>query len=151
MIVEYKFKKGRHRSTLSFLPVLFAEAEEQEIKFKVSKWCDCSGDIQHEEQQNKIFGYSHGIDHHINSDRTTFSWGKFEDTIDVYKYYYISGNRQKPIYQGTYMVGEWIKTTIQKPKFGYGLFPYHGGEAAAPFDYSIFIDYGEGKTPIKFI
>ena len=131
----YKIKEGKHRSGWHFLPVLFGGYYET-LTFQINGWYYDDKNVQQSEQLNKIYGYGEFPHHHYNSFRWSFRFCLAENCFDLYSYKYHEGKRTHHYY-GTFRCGRPISVPIYRPTFGYVLFPYHGGKAPAPINYSI--------------
>ena len=133
----YEIKEGKHRSGWHFRPVFGGGVEF--VSFRINRWAYDPIDAQQCEQWNKIWGYGAFPHHHYNSQRIVFRWCREPHTVEVAFYQYSSGQRLiVPI--GYFKTREWITVHFIKPMFGYTLFPYHGGKAASPINYSVEID-----------
>jgi len=106
---------------------------------------------------NKLFGFSEGNDHHLNSARIGWAWNK--NALRLYAYAYVNGERkirelatvdiEKEIYCAIAVVGnEYVFSAGQGSiSFarsapgnyipGYMLYPYFGGDETAPHEIRI--------------
>ena len=156
--VQFTIKSGEHYCDKSSIqPVSLTE-----MKFKVK--FDSSAIYQTKEPANqndinKLYGFSEGIDNHVNSARIGWNWNKAE--LHLYAYTYVNSVRDsKEI--AVVAIGaetdcairvsgnEYIFTvenkTVSMPRAlntsmvsGYKQYPYFGGDEVAPNDIQIYI------------
>lgn len=108
---------------------------------------------------NKLYGFSEGSDHHVNSARIGWAWNR--NALRLYAYVYSGGIRKmKEITtagigpeiscsigisgnQYLFSINEitlGLERAIEGPAIaGYGLYPYFGGDEVAPGNISIYI------------
>lgn len=157
-IKKYVIQEGEHHSTLSFESI-----ELDSLKFKVL--FDSSAIYQTLERENqgdlnKLYGLSDcNSYHHTNSAR--FAWRWYQDKLEIWAYTYLNGERQfqfienvsldkfyeceivftdkKYLFRLNDKIVEMPRSCSAKA-VGYKLFPYFGGDEAAPKDIRIWIE-----------
>lgn len=155
---KYTIRAGEHHSTLTY-----ESAELESLQFKAL--FDSSAIYQNTEainqaEINKLYGLSDcNSYHHTNSAR--FGWRWFDNKLEIWAYIYENG-QPKSSFVDTVALNQFYQYTIrfEKNKYvfevnnkvielprlceekalGYKLFPYFGGEEAAPKDISIWIE-----------
>jgi len=157
---HFVVKKGEHYATPRLVEMLQSDRLIFTAKFDASAVYDL-GDPALQSNKNKLLGFADcNSRHHENSAR--FGWQWFNNRLEIYAYCYVDGNRIEA-YVGTvdidtenryeialtrnayvfYLNGEQraqIRRSGQVCNDGvyYLLFPYFGGEIAAPHD--VFVD-----------
>ncbi len=155
---KYTIQAGQHFSDNS----IFKIVSLSEMKFTVqfdSTAIYTTADSLNQYDINKLYGFSDGDNHHLNSARIGWSWNK--NALRLYAYTYYNGVRATEEIC-TIAIGipvaceikvtadEYIfkvnTTTVPMPRFiknsvakGYMLFPYFGGDETAPGTIRIFI------------
>jgi hypothetical protein len=155
-------KKGGHYSSpLSFKLHTGRKSFSTVVKFDESCRYDLGNDNQLD--WNKLGGLSYGYHKH-NSVRIAWRYNKAVDKIELALYCYIDGERHIskfhelfPINEKIYVIASAISTEIHsiavindeycfadiqrviKPKWGYYLNPYFGGNEVAPHDINIWL------------
>lgn len=156
--VLYTIEQGAHYcNSNSIKPVSLSE-----MNFKV-KFDSSSVYITviaaNQKDVNKLYGFSEGIDHHVNSARIGWAW--YKNALRLYAYTYCNGTRDfkeitavnigAEVVCGIKVSGsEYIfsvdKTIVSMPRAiqapvvsGYQLYPYFGGDETAPSRIQILI------------
>lgn len=161
----YKIKQGRHRAYPLSLGIHTGKTSESyEVIFDES--CRYELDSENQEDWNKLVGWSYGL-HHQNSIRIAWRYNKESDKIQLALYIYENGIRiikesgnfydinelirlelfhsysHITLMTGNYNANTWInayKTKLTtKPKWGYNLGCYFGGNMESPKDMKIWI------------
>jgi hypothetical protein len=158
VIQKYTILTGEHHATLTY------EATELEhMKFKAlfdSSAIYQTTDPVNQADINKLYGVSDcNSYHHTNSAR--FGWRWYEEKLEIWAYCYENGER-KSAFVDTVSLNQFheYKISFEKNKYvfqlnnkvvemprmcedkalGYKLFPYFGGDEAAPKNISIWIE-----------
>lgn len=157
-IRKYVIRSGEHHATLSFENTKF-----DKLKFKAlfdSSAIYQTGKPENQGDINKLFGTSDCSSyHHTNSAR--FGWRWYENQLEIWAYAYVDGERKMSIidtvalnkfneYEIRFEESRYVfrlndkevemPRSCQKEAKGYKLFPYFGGDEAAPNDISIWIE-----------
>lgn len=155
---EYKIRSGEQHATLSF-----ETTELTKLKFKAlfdSSAIYRTVDAANQGDINKLYGVSDcNSYHHNNSAR--FGWRWHQNQLEIWAYCYVNGERFST-FLDTVALGEFNEYEImfeddqyvfrlnnkketmaracQAQAKGYKLFPYFGGDEAAPQNISIWIE-----------
>lgn len=167
---RYIIKKGKHYSyrNQSILPYKVALAP-QTLRFEAIFSDGCDYDLKTNDQQdiNKLYGISFGMDDHYRSVRIGWRWNVSQQNIELLSYWYTKGKRYhkylcsvkqyepffvtldldqfinevdiqiKDEYQ--VVVAQQSIRGIDKSWIRFKLFPFFGGNIAAPHQITIFI------------
>ena len=157
-IKKYVIKEGEHHATLTF-----ENNELESLKFKAlfdSSAIYKTLEKENQEDLNKLYGLSDcNTYHQTNSAR--FAWRWQQEKLEIWAYTYLNGERQsdfidtvsldkfneyeiafrnqKYVFRLNDKTTEMPRSCAGKAK-GYKLFPYFGGDEAAPNDISIWIE-----------
>lgn len=157
-IQKYTILSGEHHSTLTY-----ESAELESLKFKAlfdSSAIYQSTEAVNQAEINKLYGLSDcNSYHHTNSAR--FGWRWYENKLEIWAYCFENGvssasfvdtvalnqfyqysirfAKNKYVFELNNKVVEMPRLCEEKA-LGYKLFPYFGGEEAAPKDISIWIE-----------
>lgn len=156
---HFVIEKGEHYASPRLTESLQSSRLAFEARFDESAIYDL-GDVALQSSKNKLLGFSDCNSlHHQNSAR--FAWQWFNDRLEIYGYCYVNGERQEE-YIGTVDINVYNKYEIelnpdyyifrlndQEPVYMnrgdlctaglyYKLWPYFGGENAAP--HSVHVD-----------
>ena len=156
--IEYIIPQGAHYADKTILK----QVELKELKFKVrfdSSAIYTTTVAANQYDINKLYGFSDGGDHHLNSAR--IGWGWSNNRLRLYAYAYASGERKfseittvplgaiincsigvsanKYIFTVNGIQRVLIRTTSSEVVTGYQLYPYFGGDEVAPHEVHIFI------------
>ncbi len=161
----YSIKKGKHRSVYGFKLHSGIKEMKFSVKFSPSCWYE---PIDWEHDYNKLVGWSYGR-HHRNSVRIAWRSHKDSKNVELATYVYCKGKRSvaKPILvplnktvnlSFSYNESNGLVTLVDesgnksafqakglKPKMGYYLFPYFGGNNPAPQNMQIELNLLEVK------
>ncbi len=153
----YTIARGQHQSTLTYKPVE-AYALSFLARFDSSAIYTASNPLN-QADINKLLGLADcGTHHHINSAR--FGWRWYKEQLQIFAYTYNNGERHSQ-YIGSaalgtyhhYYIGfeedayvfrleDWevkLPRACTGPAIGYKLFPYFGGDEAAPQDITLWV------------
>lgn len=157
-IQKFVILAGEHHSTLTY-----ENTELESLKFKAlfdSSAIYQNADPANQADINKLYGVSDcNSYHHTNSAR--FGWRWYENKLEIWAYCYENGQR-KSSFVDTVALNQFhqYKISFEEKKYvfqlndklvemprlceekaiGYKLFPYFGGDEAAPKDISIWIE-----------
>ncbi len=161
----YTIKKGNHFASLRWLrwPFFFGNTMQRSVIFNES----CKYDLQNSDQQdwNKLFGFSIGFNHMRNSARFAYRWNVEKQVIEIAYFYHENGEQNFGIFTNITLNSRIIlsvykmkagcltqiffriygdkqytfSSQIPYKKYGYKLYPYFGGNQAAPHDIKISI------------
>lgn len=154
-IKKYEISKNNHRSGIHLIPLFYSNYFIQESIFTFSESCIYDLNNSHQDQINKLVGFSIGL-HHTNSFR--IGWRAVGNEIELLLYYYINRVRKwdvmlkvepgdsirnsflytdNHVYLNLYKKGalKFIRKIESVNGWcGYTLYPYFGGEIVAPHD-----------------
>ena len=157
--MKFLIKSGNHYSNQIFYKILNFINNKRFLSYLVRFDETCSYKLSDEDQEdiNKLFGYSLGINHHKDSAR--FGWFYQDGTIHLHAYVYDNGVRKSKLIKNLDLNTEYILTLVDEVenwlfsvddswsviaetriskssnfKIGYKLWPYFGGNNTAPHD-----------------
>jgi hypothetical protein len=155
--MNFTILKGSHYSNGALYKLLNLVNTKNELAYLVKFDRSCIYDLGSSDNEdiNKLFGYSLGWNHHVNSAR--FGWNSKLGKINIYSYVYDREKRisnlidtldteSEHLLKLTLLDDNWIfevdgkvsqVEVYQTFKTGYKLWPYFGGNIVAPNDMSI--------------
>lgn len=158
VFTPYYILSGKHYCDKSRIEIFTGD----ELRFKVrfdSTVIYQSSDPQNQADINKLYGFSEGVDNHLNSARIGWNW--MNNALHLYAYTYSNGSRAFKeikkvsvgdtvnccisIERGAYLF-KVDENKVSLPRMyttdkvnGFKQFPYFGGDEMAPHDITIFI------------
>ena len=156
--IQYTIPQGAHYADKTILK----QVELKELKFRVrfdSTAIYTTTIAVNQLDINKLYGFSDGGDHHLNSAR--IGWGWSNNALRLYAYAYTSGVREfveittvplgaiincsvgvsanKYLFTVNGIKQELVRTNNSEVVTGYQLYPYFGGDEVAPHEIHIAI------------
>lgn len=156
--IQYTIEAGEHYCNSSTIKAVSVTEMNFMVKFDSSSIYK-SNDSINQKDVNKLYGFSEGMDNHVNSARIGWAW--YRNALRLYAYTYANGVRYikeisaveigKDITCGIKVSGKEyiftvnelivhmtraIETTVAS---GYQLYPYFGGDEVAPARVQILI------------
>jgi len=156
--IHYTIPQGAHYADKTILK----QVELKELKFKVrfdSSAIYSTTIAVNQFDINKLYGFSDGSDHHLNSAR--IGWGWSNNALRLYAYAYTGGVREfaeittvpigaiincsigvsakKYIFIVNGIQQELVRASNSEMVTGYQLYPYFGGDEVAPHEIHIAI------------
>jgi len=149
--VQYTIEQGAHYCNNNSLKAISLNEMNFKVKFDSSAIYK-TVNAANQKDINKLYGFSEGIDNHVNSARIGWAW--YKDALRLYAYTYCNGTRDfKEIttvdigagvmcgikVSGSEYIFSVDKMIVTMPRAvqstvasGYQLYPYFGGDETAP-------------------